>query len=127
MVFIDSLQQNERIKLDTIATQSIRDIFESEGISILKQICRRALSHLQFSTSVAPQREIERLLSILSADTKYQQFQDCIRRRISALLSVDRLQIPIARLVVDNVRNIHDAGQWMRGSFYERFSDIVQK
>ena len=58
---------------------------------------------------MAPQREIERLLSILSADTKYQQFQDCIPRRISALLSVDRLQIPIARLVVDNVRNIHDA------------------
>ena len=53
MVFIDSLEQNERIKLDTIATQSIRDIFESEGISILKQICRRALSHLQFSTSVS--------------------------------------------------------------------------
>ena len=25
------------------------------------------------------------------------------------------------------MRNIHDAGQWMRGSFYERFSDIVQK
>ena len=46
MVFIDSLVQFDSLQLNVIANQSNQDIFEDKGITILKQIGRRALSHL---------------------------------------------------------------------------------
>ena len=103
-VFIDSLVEFDRLQSNVIANQSIKDI---RGITVLKQICRHALLHLQFSTSVQP------WCDILSTQTKYATFQKSILRRITALLSVENLIVNtlVARLVCCNVKNIHDSGQ----------------
>ena len=54
-------------------------------------------------------------------------FKQICRRGLSHLLSVEKLNTPVAGLVCDNVKNIHDSAQWLRGLFYERFQDIVHK
>ena len=50
IMFVDSLSSTSGMKLDTVATETVGDIFDQWASSVLKRVCRRSLAHLQFST-----------------------------------------------------------------------------
>ena len=41
---------DNEMKLDTVATETIGDIFDQWASSVLERFCRRSLAHLQIST-----------------------------------------------------------------------------
>eukprot|EP01084_Bolivina_argentea_P104496 187099_1 len=124
VVFLDSLSQTFPLELDKFANESIKDICEQRGIKLLQNTFQRAFSHLDFDGKIDVENELQKLANLLSHNNKDSPVQKLLFDRFLKLLSTDKINRNAAEIVCESISN---NPTWIRGSFYERLNDIVDK